>query len=123
MTLIVMRESSPTSQFTDEELDTDSPAVGSMNGVEDLRNKAEGGEGKILYAVLYNVYDWVDDGRGRKHWTMVDTGEHKMHAEDALHAHNTFCYVFPDRNKYEIVGVAPVIGAHALDDNGDRLVC
>lgn len=65
-----------------------------------------------LFAVAFKGYI-----QATKSWT-VDFKY--LHAEDSNHARMQFCYANQGK-KFEIIGVAPVIGYFALDDNGDNV--
>lgn len=45
-----------------------------------------------------------------------------MWAEDALHAKNVFCCMYPNRRTHEIIGVAPRIGMFAADQHADVVI-
>ena len=76
--------------------------------------------GNLLFAICYE-YRTARTDRGHHHWS---TGIEYLHAVDAGDARVKYLQWSPDKNRphVRIVGIAPVVGYHALDDNADRVM-
>ncbi len=66
-----------------------------------------------LYCIAYERYD--------RKGQLIKADFEYVHADSTAHARNQFCHSRPNRRRHKIVGVAPVIGYHALDDNADKV--
>jgi hypothetical protein len=66
----------------------------------------------ILYCIATEVWNGIE-------WIAKPF---YLHSSDQGEARIKFTRMHPDRNLIRIVGIAPVIGWHVLDDHGDKVL-
>lgn len=69
-------------------------------------------EKQTLYAVAYHIVHGKD----------VSLEIDYMHAESPGHARNQFCYQYPNRRKYLVIDVAPVVGYFIEDGEQGKIL-